>query len=196
MSASTKPALRRGLTLELMFSDLTIDGTLGGLINSLAEKWIAHFPTGNVQVFAEGDTRLRGLARIERATAKHQQIVVFRKAHQHVVFAIARHRLGTGVEEGAGESGVVAPTESAPSEPPIAAHYLLRLFLPAKYRDNLIGDLLEEFHEDVVPVFGQRRAWFWFWKQTITSLFPVIRARVLKLLTAGWIIEWLRHTLR
>jgi hypothetical protein len=77
--------------------------------------------------------------------------------------------------------------------PPAAAHFLLYLFLPKEYRAPMIGDLVEEFEEDLLPVFGVRCARIWFWKQTITSIWPVVKRTLMKLAGLGLVEQiWKR----
>ena len=64
------------------------------------------------------------------------------------------------------------------SEPSHFAEYLLYLLLPQKYRECLPGDLAEEYWTLVLPKFGIRKAKLWYWKQVITSLWPVFWPQV------------------
>jgi hypothetical protein len=61
---------------------------------------------------------------------------------------------------------------------PIAASYLLELFLPKKQRESLIGDLEEEFESKILPKYGRRAAQIWFWKQAIGELGPGLYLRL------------------
>ena len=56
---------------------------------------------------------------------------------------------------------------SAP--PPRAAVWLLNHLCPATEREPFIGDLLEEFAENL-NVHGARRARRHFWRQTISAI--------------------------
>ena len=67
---------------------------------------------------------------------------------------------------------------------PSAAEYLLYLFLPTNDRKCLPGDLAEEYATYIVPKFGRRRADFWYWKQVITSIWPILWPRIRRLATA------------
>ena len=84
-------------------------------------------------------------------------------------------------------------TESARQVPPVSADYLLHVFLARRNRRETIGDLTEEFHEDVLPRFGARAARLWYWKKALTAIMernPIAR-RILVgggLLKAG---EWI-----
>ena len=56
------------------------------------------------------------------------------------------------------------------SLPPASADFLLCLFLSRHNRRQLIGDLTEEFHEDVLPKFGVRAARIWYWKKALGAI--------------------------
>jgi hypothetical protein len=81
------------------------------------------------------------------------------------------------------------------AEPPRVAHYALYLFVPRKTRDNLIGDLVEKYREVMLPVFGRRRADFWFWWQAVRSMFAMLPGRVAAFFTLRWLVDWVRHAL-
>jgi len=55
-------------------------------------------------------------------------------------------------------------------QPPRAASWLLGRAIPSDCREAVLGDLEEEFSEDVLPRLGARRARIWFWRQTISLL--------------------------
>lgn len=55
-----------------------------------------------------------------------------------------------------------------PVHPPANAELLLRFLLPLSVRDQLIGDLTEEFQE--VTKFGYRKAVCWYWFQALRSI--------------------------
>ena len=63
--------------------------------------------------------------------------------------------------------------------PPLTASFLLELFLPAKQRENFIGDLEQEFRTRILPKYGLRRARFWFWVQVGKEIGPVLYLRSL-----------------
>ena len=52
--------------------------------------------------------------------------------------------------------------------------FLLTLLLPKKARCPLLGDLAEEYQE-VREQFGERPADLWFYKQVLTSLWPMLQ---------------------
>ena len=62
-------------------------------------------------------------------------------------------------------------------------------------RDALIGDLVETYTDTVLPKFGRRRANLYFWSQTLRSIPPLTWARLVKLTTAGGVIEWIRRSI-
>jgi hypothetical protein len=51
------------------------------------------------------------------------------------------------------------------SQPPSWAQSLIALFVPARGRDGVLGDLLEEYHETQLPARGVRRANLWYVRQ-------------------------------
>jgi len=50
---------------------------------------------------------------------------------------------------------------------------VLRLLLPARRRDEFVGDLIEEAESDVLPRRGRGAALRWFWWQAVTSASPM-----------------------
>jgi hypothetical protein len=54
--------------------------------------------------------------------------------------------------------------------PPDRACYLLDLFLGKADREIMRGDLEEEFATSILPRYGERRARFWFWWQTVRTI--------------------------
>lgn len=79
---------------------------------------------------------------------------------------------------------------SAPN-PPRNVEYLLYLFLRNEDRDVVIGDLIETYGK-VLKRFDKRRADFWFYKQVIGSLWPLLKRAAVKI---GALV-WLGHILR
>ena len=62
--------------------------------------------------------------------------------------------------------------------PPQRAEFVLYLVLNADDRDAIIGDLLEDYSERVLPRFGQRKADFWYTTQVLKSLIPLLWKRL------------------
>src|SRR4051812_9542271 len=54
-----------------------------------------------------------------------------------------------------------------PLKHPILPEYLLFLFLSSEDREQIPGDLQEEYITTIVPKFGAKRATLWYWAQTI-----------------------------
>lgn len=63
------------------------------------------------------------------------------------------------------------------SPPPLLASALYRLCLPPGDQAEL-GDLLEEYAENVVPALGHRGARRWFWSQVLRSIGPSLATPV------------------
>jgi hypothetical protein len=55
-------------------------------------------------------------------------------------------------------------------QPPSWAQGLVALFVPARGRDGVLGDLLEEYHETQVPARGARGADRWYGRQAFGFL--------------------------
>jgi len=83
---------------------------------------------------------------------------------------------------------LLSPTRTSKVSPPLSADYLLSLFLSRKNKAEIIGDLTEEFHEEIVPAFGLKAARFWYWKKAlcaITERNPIAR----RLLVGGGLLK-------
>jgi hypothetical protein len=57
-----------------------------------------------------------------------------------------------------------------PRFPPRLANWLLRWFVPAKDREEIMGDLAEEFS---LRVQSSNSCWSWYWGQTLRSIPPM-----------------------
>lgn len=69
-------------------------------------------------------------------------------------------------------------TRSVTVAPLMAADYLLFLFLSCRNKSETIGDLTEEFHEDIMPAFGLKAARFRCWKKALSAIVernPIVR---------------------
>jgi hypothetical protein len=75
----------------------------------------------------------------------------------------------------------------AVAKPPVSAQFLL-LLLPKKYRENLVGDIDEEFSTVVLPRHGPRKARLWYWCQVIASIMPFVWAQIKRV--AGLVLLW------
>ena len=56
--------------------------------------------------------------------------------------------------------------DSSTSTPPAWAEAILRVMLPPEHRENVSGDLLEEYRESVLPARGASGADLWYLRQT------------------------------
>jgi len=54
-----------------------------------------------------------------------------------------------------------------------SAQFLLRLLIPARRREEFVGDLVEEAETVVLPCRGRAAALRWFWWQAATSASPM-----------------------
>lgn len=66
--------------------------------------------------------------------------------------------------------------------PPKGAEFVLYLLLSKEDRESIPGDLQEEFSEIILPRFGRRKAWLWYWAQVVRSILPLVASRALRLL--------------
>jgi hypothetical protein len=55
-------------------------------------------------------------------------------------------------------------------------------------RENLVGDLEEEFLTSVLPNYGLTLARRWYWQQVITSLCPIVWEQFKRV--AGLVLLW------
>lgn len=74
---------------------------------------------------------------------------------------------------------------------PKFGEYLLYLLLPKRDRENLIGDLAEEYVE-VQLKFGTMAANIWYYKQVFTSAWPLI-LKAIRIGLIAWVGEWIRR---
>jgi len=72
---------------------------------------------------------------------------------------------------------MIAGGEPTPdSRPPTAPRWLVRM-IPARHRDDLLADLVEEYEADVLPRLGRARAAWWFRRQLLRAVVADIRVR-------------------
>lgn len=69
-------------------------------------------------------------------------------------------------------------------ELPKVADHLLYLVTSEEYRENLVGDLIEEYSE-LQARFGERYARIWFYRQVIASFWPLFRRAIYKVVVAS-----------
>jgi sulfatase maturation enzyme AslB (radical SAM superfamily) len=82
-------------------------------------------------------------------------------------------------------------TDPELTKPPKSAEFLAYMLLPRSDRENVLGDLAEEY-PSIVMKFGQRRAQIYFYKQVLASIWPLVRKSLVKWGAVGWIVQWLR----
>jgi hypothetical protein len=66
--------------------------------------------------------------------------------------------------------------EDTAIEPSSAAIYLLSMVIPAREREAIPGDLIEEYRTQILPQRGRFGAWLWCWSQVFRSLGPLLWA--------------------
>lgn len=69
---------------------------------------------------------------------------------------------------------VVAEPVKQEKQPPRLAQRILSLSIPISIREQLIGDLIEEYYIFQAPERGTVAADLWFWKQTILSTYEYL----------------------
>ncbi len=77
----------------------------------------------------------------------------------------------------------------------LSAERLLYFFLPKEVRENLLGDLQEEYPE-MRRKLGSRSAKWWLYKQVMTSLWPMLQTAgrdLAKWGLIGWFEEFIRR---
>ena len=91
-----------------------------------------------------------------------------------------------------GDTTGVTKLKGSP-RPPLNAEFLFYLFMTPQNCDALVGDL-EERYKLIHKRFGRRRANFWYWTQTVSSLGPIVWAWAKKVVMkpaiafAGWAV--------
>lgn len=78
--------------------------------------------------------------------------------------------------------------------PPLNAEYTLHLLLSKDERDAVIGDLIEDYGR-ILGRFGRVRADFWFYKQGLSLLWPLVRRAGLRIGTYLWLGNLVRRLL-
>jgi hypothetical protein len=78
-----------------------------------------------------------------------------------------------------------------PTSPPKAAKFIL-LLVPKRHRENLIGDLEEEYATILLPEFGVRKARTWYWWQVTLSVGPFLWVQIKRVAAAAWLWKRVR----
>lgn len=74
------------------------------------------------------------------------------------------------------------------AKPPRWADLALRLLLPARDRDSVTGDLLEEYREGILPTRGRVRAHLWYLRQMLTLVDGMRFGLILGAALGAWIL--------
>ena len=64
------------------------------------------------------------------------------------------------------------------ASPPLAGRYVLDLLLPRKHRENLIGDIEQDYRTNILQRYGRTAASIWFWKQVLSEIIPGLYLRL------------------
>jgi hypothetical protein len=91
---------------------------------------------------------------------------------------------------------IVGSLETTP--PPKAAEKFLYFLLPRRVRENIPGDLEEEYRTIILPKFGPGYAKRWYWMQVVNSLVPILWGQLIRLIRFGVfakIADWLLERL-
>ena len=127
-----------------------------------------------------------------RWTLEHgiKQVREFVTTHRHFMLdaVLAGNSGNVGLSAGlkSGEPSMLHPGSAVYEMPPLGAQRLLYFVLPRKNRQDIIGDLAEEYKTEILPRLGRRGAVVWYWSQAIRSVAPVVyRALVKSSVLAG-----------
>ncbi len=89
-------------------------------------------------------------------------------------------------------SGAVAADQS-PAEISPWIEFALRVALPRSRQDEVIGDLLEEYCEDILPVYGRWAARGWLLRHSLSNVIAALQLRRMLLIAA--MLDMLRRLL-
>lgn len=71
------------------------------------------------------------------------------------------------------------------TSPPVGAEKLMYLILPKDRREEIAGDLEEEYRSKILPKFGPGFAKRWYWMQVARSIGPILWGQLGKLFKLG-----------
>ena len=108
---------------------------------------------------------------VTKAIHRHKRSVRVLELAEHFIPMLKRH----------------VKRDAITAEVPSSARLLL-LLIPRKVRENLVGDLEEEFLTRVLPNYGLTLARKWYWQQVITSLCPIVWEQFKRV--AGLVLLW------
>lgn len=147
-------------------------------------------------------------ALVDTPTAPSAEIVanlnrLFRKRAPDVVTAAADHKQTTttvSVTVKAASLPKSVPRNSEPVEPkpatmpqtPSGGEWLLAWFMEKASRDDVLGDLEEEYLTDRLPALGRRSATVWYWGGIAKSVWPFLRAWLRRAFTLALLIRVVR----
>jgi hypothetical protein len=139
------------------------DGSLLQWTSDDGEGWL--LPNGTVLEEKETTQMLT------KALHRHNRNVRVLELAEHFIPMLKRH----------------VKRDAITAEVPSSARLLL-LLIPRKVRENLVGDLEEEFLTKVLPNYGLTLARKWYWQQVITSLCPIVWEQFKRV--AGLVLLW------
>jgi hypothetical protein len=89
-------------------------------------------------------------------------------------------------------------TATTPLQPPLQAERLLNYVLPRARREEILGDLQEDYYTTWLPKFGPQEARRLYWLHTIRSIAPMLwtgvkRSGIITALLGA--ADWLRDRL-
>lgn len=95
-----------------------------------------------------------------------------------------------------GNSGRRLDIDLAPGGSPASAtnpwiEYVLRCVLPRAKQDEIIGDLLEEYQEDIIPHYGRWAARLWLTRHALSDISAAFHLRRWALVAAA--VEYLKR---
>jgi hypothetical protein len=81
--------------------------------------------------------------------------------------------------------------ENPDKRPPSGAKFLL-LLIPRQHREDLIGDLEEEFHTILIPEYGLKAARRWYWWHVFISIGPLVWGKLKRVVGLVWLWKSVR----
>jgi hypothetical protein len=169
---------------EFMPSDEALTRANSEKINELRSKLLQLEASKNhLESFFDPDLQLR--TRIARI-----KVVISRRERELQTAELFRNKL---LSNSAAESEHQSVTSRSNSEQPHTgvprvAEFLLDLLLSPKEQESGIGDLQELYTKRVAKV-GTARAKLWIYTQVLRSATPLLW----RLVTLGWVAEWIRR---
>jgi len=109
------------------------------------------------------------------------------KQTQRVIFSVGSIMLLSLLGQSTVRKNDIVDQLSVPS----LGEFALYMLLSKTDRDYVIGDLAEEFVQ-VCAKFGRHKAQIWYYKQVLSSVWPLF-SKAMRLGFVAWAEEWIRR---